>query len=506
MTLLEHGGETASSQGGEPAPEGTSYTPAPVARPDAGDLSTYARDAKRSLRGALVGAATGLCLGGLLLLSPSSYTATTTVQITPLTAAPFDGSQSAAGLIDPPTEVAVAESDAVFDLAVTKYGPLDVDVEQLRADVEVTPIEASTVLEIAATADSAEQAKLQADAVAKAYLESRAKAANDRRDALEQQLETSIAAVDAERVAAADRFKAAPVGSAARQPALADHHAILAQQNSLESQLDDLKKLETAGGVVLTSAASVPTTVSPSARQVLASGLVGGAVVGFVIAFALGQLGTRVRRLTDLQKIPALRFTEAVHRARRGGRLEDPEVFRALREQRKVDGWPETPYSTVLTLDLRRSQSLDTSLAVAQALAQEHGSATIVALGWKAELQDPDLEALGFRRVSDGRHITNDAPPVGLRTFARDDSIQLADAYLTNNATASLESLNSLACPIVVWCPGSCGEATRLALLTRSDTLLFVLESRRSRLAELRAVTTEAASAGVAWAGALLVR
>jgi capsular polysaccharide biosynthesis protein len=505
MTLLEHSGETARSEGGDPTPEASSR-PAPAPRADAGDLSSYARDARRSLRGALVGAAVGLCLTGLLLLSPSSYTATTTVKITPVTSAPFDGSQSASNLIDPPTEVAVAESDAVFDLAVTKYGPLDVEVDELRANVEVTPIDASTVLEVAVTADTAEQAQRQADAVAQAYLERRAEAANDRLDALAQELESSIAAVDAERTAAGARFKAAPPGSEARELALADHRAILAQRDSLTAQLQDLRKLDSPGGEVLTFAESVPTEVSPAARQVLASGIVGGAVVGFVIAFAFGQLGTRVRQLPDLQKVPALRFTAEVRKPRRGSRQNDAEVFRALREQRKIDGWPETPYSTVLTLDLRRSLSLDTPLAFAQALAQEHGSATILALGWDAELQDPELDVLGFRRVSEGRHITNDAPPVGLRTFARDDAIHLADAYLTNSASAALESLNSLACPIVVWCPGSCGEATRLALLSRSDTLMFVVDAKRNRLSELRRFSAEAAGAGVAWVGALLVR
>jgi capsular polysaccharide biosynthesis protein len=502
---LEHSGEAAESQGRDQSSDDAAVA-TPATRPDAGDLSSYALEAKRSLRGALIGAVTGLCLGGLFLLSPSSYTATTTVQITPVTAAPFDGSQSAAGLIDPPTEVAVAQSDAVFDTAVTKYGPLDVEVDELRANVEVTPIEDSTVLEIAASASTTEEAQRQADAVAQAYLDQRAAAANDRRDALADRIESSIAAVDAERIAAADRFRSAPVGSKARLLALADQRAILAQGNSLRAQLDDLQKLDAPGGEVLTFAESVPTTVSPSARQVVASGIVGGAVIGFVIAFALGQLGTRARRLSDLEKVPALRFTAELHKARKGARLEDTEVFRALREQRKIDGWPETPYSTVLTLDLRRTLSLDTPLAFAQALAQEHGSATVLALGWESELHDEELDALGFRRVSEGRHITSDAPPVGLRTFARDDSIEVADAYLTNSASAALESLNSLACPIVVWCPGSCGEATRLTLLSRSDTLLFVLEAKRSPLTELRRISAEAASAGVAWAGALLVR
>lgn len=501
MTLLEQGADTAPSQGTAGAPEGAAAA-APPRHPDAGDLSSYARSARRSLRGALVGAVLGLVAAVVLLLSPSQYTATSTVRIYPFTT---DDTRSASGLIDPATEAAVAQSDAVFELAVSKYGPLDVEVDDLRYAVVVTPIEASTVLDIEVTADSADDAQVQADAVAEAYLDYRAGSAGARQDDLVADLEARIAQVDAEKVAAADRFKAAPQGSATRDEALAEHSAALAQLNSLRAQLETVQVLDTAGGEVLTSADSVPPTVSPSRRLVVASGVVGGAVIGFVVAFLLGQFGGRVRRLDDLEKVSTLRFTSELGRSRGGKGPSDVEVLRALREQRKIDGWPETPYSTVLALDLRSSPSLETALGFARALAQEHGSATLVALGWQPDQQDQQLDALGFRHVSNG-YITSEDPPVGLRTFERDDSLQVADAYVTNTASAALESMNSTARPIVVWCPGSCGESTRLALLSRSDTLLLALEPGSSRIVELRHVSTEAADAGVTWVGALLVR
>ena len=501
MTLLEQSADTAPSQATSASPEGAA-TPAPTRHPDAGDLSSYARSARRSLRGALVGAVIGLLAAIALLASPSHYTATSTVRIYPFTT---DDTRSPSGLIDPATEAAVANSDAVFELAVTKSGPLDVDVDDLRSAVEVTPREASTVLDIKVTADSADDAQLRADAVANAYLEYRAGSAGTRQDELVADLRANIAAVDAERVAAGDRFKAAPQGSITREQALADHSAAVAQLDSLQAQLESLEEVSSAGGEVLNSAESVAPAVSPNRRMVVTSGVVGGAVLGFLVAFLLGQFGGRVRRRDDLEKVAALRFTADLGRSRGKGTAHDVEVYRALREQRMIDGWPETPYSTVLALDLRRSPSLDTALAFARTLAQKHGSATLVALGWEPDRQDAQLDTLGFRRVSNG-YITNDDPPVGLRTFERDDSPQVSDTYLTNSASAAIEAMSATARPIVVWCPGACGEATRLALLSRSDTLLLAVEPRTSRISELRHVSTEALDAGVTWVGALLVR
>jgi capsular polysaccharide biosynthesis protein len=500
VTMLDHGAEAASSQG-TPASNGAVAPSAPVRQADAGDLSSYARSARRSLRGAMIGAMLGLVAGIALLLSPSQYTATSTVRIFPFTS---DDTRSASGLIDPATEAAVAQSDAVFETAVSN-GSLDVDVDTLREAVAVTTIEASTVLEIAVTADSVDDAQVRADAVAVAYLEYRASSAGARQDDLIADLEAMIAAVDAERTAAGDRFKAAPRGSVTRQQALAEHSAALAQRDSLQAQLETLPQLDAAGGEVLTSAESVSPSITPDRRLTLSSSLVGGAVLGFLTAFMLGQFSSRVRRLDDLSKIPSLRFTADLGRSGRKKGSADIAVFRALREQRKIDGWPEVPYTTVLALDLRRSPSLDTALALARTLAQEHGAATLVALGWQPDQQETELDALGFRRASTG-YTTHDEPPVGLRTFQRDDSLQVADPFLTNSASDALESMNSTARPIVVWCPGQCGESTRLALLARSDTLLLTLEPKTSRLSDLRQVSIEALDADVTWAGALLVR
>ena len=503
MTMLEQGAETTPDHGPPSAPQAAPAAASSLARhPDAGDLASYARDARRSLRGATIGAALGLLAGLALLLSPAQYTATSTVRIYPFTA---DDTRSESGLIDPATEAAVAQSDAVFRLAVSEYGPVDVDVDGLRDAVEVTARDASTVLDIGVTAGSAKDAQAQADAVAHAYLDYRAGAVGTRQEELAADLRATIAALDAERMAAGDRFKAAPVGSVTRQQAMADHTAAVTQRDSLQTQLESLQQVDSVGGVVLTSAASVPPTVSPSRKLTLASGVVGGAVLGFVVAFVRGQFGDRVRRLDDLHKLPNLRFTAALARSRRGGGTPDIDVYRALREQRKIDGWTETPYSTVLALDLRSTPQLDTALALSRALAQEHGSATLLALGWEPKEHDAQLDALGFRRVSSG-FITDDDPPVGLRTFERDDSLTVADAYLTDTAAAAFESMNSTARPMVVWCPGSCGESTRLALLSRSDTLVLVLEPRSSRLSDLRHVSVEAHGADVGWVGALLVR
>lgn len=508
VTLLEQntGAGAVPDEGTPRTPDGA-LSPQPASRPDAGDISSYTRTVGRSLWGALVGAVLGGLLAGALLLGNPTYTAVSVVTINPLAGAEDSGSQAASELIDPPTEIEVAESDQVLELAVDKYGPLDVEPADLREAVNVTAIDASTVLQIAVTADKASEAQREADAVARAYLYYRADVAGADQGAAATALQAKIAAADAARQAAGARFKAAEPQTAERRQALADHHAALDRRNQLQAQLASLQDLEAAGGTVLRSAQSVPTTTNPSPKLVVISAVVGGAVIGFIVAFLLAQLGTRVRRLEDLEKVPGLRFIAAVPKARSGRHEGSAEVFRAAREQRKIDGWPEAPYSTVFALDLRRGPGLAAPLGVAQALAQEHGSATLLALGWEPGADhESELEALGFRPVGDHHYATADNPSVSLRTFRRNDSGEVSDTYLTNEASAALDSLNSSPSPIVVWCAEPCGEATRLAVLSRSDTLLLVLEPRQSRISLLRQVTSESVSARVAWVGALLVR
>ena len=50
---------------------------------------------------------------------------------------------------------------------------------------------------------------------------------------------------------------------------------------------------------------------------------------------------------------------------------------------------------------------------------------------------------------------------------------------------------------------GTCGEATRLAILSRSDTVLLVLEPRHSRVSRLRGLTSEAFGARAAGVAAV---
>lgn len=504
MTLLDRSAGTQPGRGDRVSVEQPT-SPVPHAPSDAGDLSAYARTAARSLRGAALGAALGLALAALILVRPPGYTAVSTVSINPLTGELFNDSQSASKLIDPATEVAVAQSDRVFRLAVEEYGATDVSIDDLREAVDVTPVDASTVLRIAVTAGAPDDAQQRADAVAEAYLEERAQAANRRQDALVAQLESSLAAIDLERKAAGARFKAAPEGSVAREQALADHTAIIAQRDSLRSQLRAISELEGTGGEVLTSAVSVPAEITPDRRLTLTSGILGGGIIGFVVAFLLAQFGTRIRRSEHLAKLPELRFAAAVGAKGGVGSPGDVEVLRALREQRRVDGWPEMPHATVTMLDQRRSVRLDVPLALARTLAPEHGSSTVLALGWEPTAHEGELERHGLRAVGD-HHRTMEEPQVTLRAYRRDDSASASDAYFTDQARAALDSIKSRGGAVVVWIPGSCGESTRLAVLSGSDTLVLVVEPSRSKVPELRRRATEAAGAGVAWVGALLVR
>jgi len=507
VTLLDHD-TAAGAVPNEDAPR--TREPAPAAAPDrradAGDLSSYVRDGTRSLRGALVGAVVGLIAAAALLAGTPSYTGQSTVSINPLGADRYSSGQAASDLIDPPTEIAIAQSDAVLRLAVDKYGPLDVKAADLRDAVQVTAIDASTVLQVQVSASSAAEAQREADAVARAYLYYRADMASPNQDETVATLEAKIKAADAARMAAGARFKAAPPHSQERVAALADHTAALDQRNRLQEKLASVQDLESVGGTVLRSASSVPATRSPSTKLVVVSCVAGGAVIGFVLAFLLLHLGSRLRRPEDLERVPGLSFSAVVRKPRRGRHDESAEVFRAAREQRKIDGWPEAPYSTVFALDLRSSPALATPLGFAEALAQEHGSATLMALGWESEHQEGELEELGLRKVADHHYVTTSAPKVNLRTFLRDDSASVTDAYLTNDASSVLDSLNASPSPIVVWCAGTCGEATRLAVLARSDTLLVALDPKHTRIAELRGLTGEASAAGVAWVGALFVR
>lgn len=270
-------------------------------------------------------AGVGLALAALYLyLVPPQATAKTTINLSVITTDPFGATRSASGLVDGPTEQRVAASNAVAVLAAANVGG-GVTPQEMRDRVSANVIADATILEIAYTGPTAEVAQRGANAFADAYLSYRTKEAVDKVQRAVKVVEDEVATLRPTLNDANARLASAPANSLGAIQAAAERDEVLASIRSLHSRREQLLAVDTTGGQILTRADQNPVIVTPGSKLVLASGLLGGAVLGFLMAFGLDRArskrATSAARASDEPTQPEKANVDPIHR---GG--PDPEV------------------------------------------------------------------------------------------------------------------------------------------------------------------------------------
>lgn len=236
-------------------------------------------------RSAIMVAATvvGLVTGFVLFAqSPPNYSATSRVQVQPLSADPLAPTGPDSVRLDVGTERDLVKSDSVGDAVRAQLG-LDGDNRELFTDLEVNATDDSLVLELTVESSSATRARDIANAVADAYLAERVRAAEEVRD-------ESIARLDQQRTEARTALTeanqavdASEPGSTARAEAQAAAQDVQQALTTLNGQRSAYVNLDTTGvGQVVRRA---PTPDAVLSRMAVGKGV---GVFGLMLVGGLG--------------------------------------------------------------------------------------------------------------------------------------------------------------------------------------------------------------------------
>lgn len=251
------------------------------------------------LLGVLVG---GAVAAGYLNVVHKTYTSTAAVQVTDTgvsdSAVP-SGARTNTTNVDMDTEAQIVTGNAVSSLAAnTLHSTLT--PSQLAADVKVTVPPNSAVLSISFHAGNALDAKAGAQAFADAYLANRTNIANGLLAAELKSLQDQLPGLNKQLADLTGQLATLPTTSPEWKLADAQQSIVSQQINNINAAINPLVQQRiTAGRLV--SPANLPTAASsPKRSLVLLSGLLGGLLVGAVLAlFAV----RRDRRVHDAVEI-----------------------------------------------------------------------------------------------------------------------------------------------------------------------------------------------------------
>ncbi|WP_370630950.1 Wzz/FepE/Etk N-terminal domain-containing protein [Paeniglutamicibacter sp. Y32M11] len=218
-----------------------------------------------------VAATVALSAAGAQLI-PAEYSAVATLTVSPITTSPFS-SAAVNQQINITTERAILGSSQVATLAIKTLGH-DIGPEDLMRHTEVAAPQGSQILEVTVSADTPEKAAARANALASAYLISRADGAKEIADAFIADLDGQIKEI--ENKANAD--------SQERQ-----------QLWDLRAQRTTLKLVALAPGQVIGLAIPPTEKSSLDAKIFLVGGLVGGGLLGLALSLLRDRWDRKVR-------------------------------------------------------------------------------------------------------------------------------------------------------------------------------------------------------------------
>ncbi|WP_328348501.1 Wzz/FepE/Etk N-terminal domain-containing protein [Micromonospora sp. NBC_00421] len=317
-------------------------------------------------------AATGLVLllvAAYLLVFPPTYTATTAVVVRPVVTDPFSvPSGGADRAVNMTAESGIATSNDVIDKVASITGRDTTDVADALA-VE-TPV-GGQVMRFSYAGHGEAEAVDGANGAAESYLELRKGMYENQRAAVLKSYDETIALVTSQRTTT-QRSLPANQGSSSPSPrtsALLDQlRALNDQLATLAEQRSKIASADLSPGSV-TSAARAPVPSSRDAAPlILVAGLLGGLLVGGLVAFVRESMDRRVRTAAEASALVGAPLLGTV--GRDGvGRLSDTDLrYLVLALGRWVDGPKPLPLVLLSSADDERREQV--TAGVAAALAQ----------------------------------------------------------------------------------------------------------------------------------------
>lgn len=460
-------------------------------------VGDYVAVIRRRWRVVAAGVVVGLgAAATYLFVTPTAVTATSVVNIAPIVADPYSASRSSASLVDILTEAQAAQSEAVSALAVDALDSDD-DPADLRSRLSASAIDATTIVRISVSAPTAQKARAEADAIARAFLDYRSAQATDRIGALLGEDEARLADLKAQLQDANQRLAAASPGSTALAQAQTDQQVLTAQIAAVIERANSFQGVDTSGGQIITPASVNKLSYSPNRTATIAGGLLAGAVLGAVGAFirhardrrvhsrldiAAAGVGPQLGRLTDSGTTPSTHDSGQLAAARE--RLLSTEVLRA---GHGVLAFVEDPAA-------RSAYDVAADLA----LAFVTGGTTVHVVC--VPTADPYQPALSSRLALDPTE------PGGLFASAEPKLTawwpQSPNTW-TGETPPHLDLQRGKALVILV-CPASATESDRIAVCRLADGVVVYAVEQVSRRANLEAIATIAETVGTPVLGSIV--
>lgn len=423
--------------------------------------------------------------GAYAVTTPTSYTATAVVNLNVIADEPFNMQRSASALIDPATEIQLAKSSAVLTDAAGDLGN-GTTIADVRRATEVTVLPEATVARITYTASTLDQSLAGADAVGRAFVDSRTAAAEDKVGRINEQLSERQTQVSTELSVV---LKAIATASSANQraAALSRRTVLETQLTSLLEQLNAIASIDTSGGYVITEAQDNAVAVQPHPRLLVQVGLAAGLVLGIIAAFVVNALDRRLTTPTDLGKARGgLLLARLSDRACAvPAPATDLDAYRGATERLLARRGSGSRATTVVDLTSHEHPTVAANLALGLASA---GGGPV-----RLVLSEGD-EELAAALVSDqgGRSVQSPMPSVG------NVAVRLGKAPPRGSAEEQLEH-------VVVALGAKAPRSTVLAAGRRTGAVVIVVETRRTRLGAIRSLEEELRSVGAEVVGSVVV-
>ncbi|MEG3636455.1 GumC domain-containing protein [Micromonospora palythoicola] len=270
-----------------------------------------------------------VALGGLLaavgyvLVSPATVTANAVVAVRPVVTDAFTPSGAAADrAVNMNVESGIATgTEVVAKLAAT----FDSDQRTVRDALEVEVPAGGQILRFIYRAGDAERAVAGANLAAQSYLDIRRGMYEKQREEMLNSYDESIEKVVAQRNTVQRRINNAR-DAAAADAAVAELGGINNQLTQLSSARTEIAAVDVNPGWVTRSAEPALATTSGGSSLLLAGGLLGGTVIGLVLAFLWESADRRIRSVADARDSTGLPLLGTVRRARLRGRAVDADI------------------------------------------------------------------------------------------------------------------------------------------------------------------------------------
>ena len=469
-------------------------------RPVSADLSHYLGVLRRHWWVLLVATGAGVAAGaGVTHALPKVYESSASV----LVQAVGQDANAAGGrtnsTINLDTEAQLVRSGAVATSAAqllrTPLNPVD-----LAKSVAVEVPANTTVLVITFKADTPAAAQAGSHAFAEAYLRNREATAQGSLNARIKALNLKLRQLTIGLTAINTKVAAARVGSSERANLDSLRGNQQNQVNFFSSKLNELTTTTVSAGNIISDARLPDSPSSPNAVLDLATGAMGGLLLGLLLAFLREKLDRRLRTVADVRdraRIPVLAtlderttptFSDVLQPYGPGGR-----VFNRLRNEVLAQFGP-TDQVIVVTGATRGPATTLVAVNLAAALART--GSEVVLIG--AHLPDsvvetaplarmlgvapmPGLSDLLSGRIGLARALQRTPRIPSLRVITTGGAAAAAGLMQSQRLRDTLEALRAQGGYIVIEAPSTSSSADAQSLASLADAAILTVELRKAR-------------------------